>query len=174
MFYQKAVLKLFAIFTGKTVLESLFYKIAGLYTCNFIKKRLLHRSFPVNIAEFLKKTFLNNIHERFLLLFKVYPSISLRQMCPHMKLFMVRILPYSDWIRKDSVKNSIIGHFSGSAWSELLFPYYQITFLPRIFLHLKDWGRYSRKIYFKNIPQVHTKATAIETYFSNAASMGLH
>ena len=102
MFYQKAVLKNFAIFTGKTVLKFLFYKIAGLYTCNFIKKRLLHRSFLVNIAKFLKTTFLNNIHERFLLLFKVYPSISLRQICPNMEFFMVRILPYSDWIRKDT------------------------------------------------------------------------
>ena len=42
MFYPKAVLKNFAIFYRKTlVMESLF-----------IKKRLQHRCFPVNIAKF--------------------------------------------------------------------------------------------------------------------------
>ena len=39
MFFEKAVLKNFAIFTGKTpVLESSFNKIAGLQACNFIKR----------------------------------------------------------------------------------------------------------------------------------------
>ena len=30
-------------------------------SCNFIKKRLWHRSFPVNFANFLKTSFLQNI-----------------------------------------------------------------------------------------------------------------
>ena len=34
------------------VLESLFNKVAGLKFCNFIKKRLQHRYFTVNIAKF--------------------------------------------------------------------------------------------------------------------------
>ena len=40
------------------VLESLFNKAAGLQVCNFIKKRLQHRCFPVIIAEFLRTPFL--------------------------------------------------------------------------------------------------------------------
>ena len=37
---QISVLKNFANFTGKPMLESLFNKVAGLQSCNFIKKRL--------------------------------------------------------------------------------------------------------------------------------------
>ena len=43
------------------VLESLFNKFAGLKTCNFIKKRLQQRCFPVNIAKFLRTPSLNNM-----------------------------------------------------------------------------------------------------------------
>ena len=39
------------------MLESLFNKIAGLKDCNFIKKRIQHRCFPVNIAKFLRTVF---------------------------------------------------------------------------------------------------------------------
>ena len=39
------------------MLESLFNEVAGLKTCNFIKKRHQHRSFPVNIAKFLRTVF---------------------------------------------------------------------------------------------------------------------
>ena len=35
-----------------SVLESLFNKVTGLQACNFTKKRLQHRRFPVNIANF--------------------------------------------------------------------------------------------------------------------------
>ena len=42
------VLKNFSVFTGKHLCWSLF---AGLQGCNFIKKRLQHRRFPVNICE---------------------------------------------------------------------------------------------------------------------------
>ena len=37
-----------------TVLESLFNKAACLQTCSFIKRRLQHGRFPVNIAKFLR------------------------------------------------------------------------------------------------------------------------
>ena len=48
-------LKNSAIFTEKKyVLESLFHKGVGLKACNFIKRRLQHRYFPVNIAKFLR------------------------------------------------------------------------------------------------------------------------
>ena len=33
------------------VLESLFKKVTDLKSCNFIKKRLQYRQFPVNIAK---------------------------------------------------------------------------------------------------------------------------
>ena len=51
------------------MLESLFNKAAGLQTCNFIKKRLQHRCFSMNIAKFLRTTILKNNSERLLLCF---------------------------------------------------------------------------------------------------------
>ena len=39
------------------MLESLFNKVAGAQACNYIKKRLQHRPFPVNIAKFLRTAF---------------------------------------------------------------------------------------------------------------------
>ena len=40
------------------LLEFPFNEVAGLKTCSFIKKRLQHRCFPVNIAKCLKTVFL--------------------------------------------------------------------------------------------------------------------
>ena len=48
MFFKIGVLKNLAIFTGK-----------HLKACNFIKKRLQHKRFPVNIGKFLRATFFN-------------------------------------------------------------------------------------------------------------------
>ena len=48
-------------------MESLFNKAAALQVCNFIKKRLQYRSFPVIIAKFLRIPILKNICERVLL-----------------------------------------------------------------------------------------------------------
>ena len=39
------------------MLESLFNKVAGLKACNFIKKRLKHSCFPVNIEKILRTAF---------------------------------------------------------------------------------------------------------------------
>ena len=47
MFFKIGVLKHFTIFTGKHLSWSL-------KACKYIKKRLQHRCFPVNIAEFLR------------------------------------------------------------------------------------------------------------------------
>ena len=47
---KKAVLKYFAIFTGK------------LQACNFIEKRLQRSCFPLNIAKLLKTPILKNIY----------------------------------------------------------------------------------------------------------------
>ena len=35
-------------------METIFIKAAGLQTCNYIKQRLQHKCFSVNIAEFLR------------------------------------------------------------------------------------------------------------------------
>ena len=70
MFYQKAVLQYFAIFTGNHLCWSIFLiKLQALNACYFIKKRLLHKCFPVNTANFLKTSILKSICERLLLQF---------------------------------------------------------------------------------------------------------
>ena len=57
--------------------------------CNFIKKRLWNRYFPVNIAWFLRTPFLQNTTERLLLILGWH-------------LYSGRIFPHSDWIRRDT------------------------------------------------------------------------
>ena len=52
MFLKVGVLKNFANFTGK--------HLWGPQACNFIKKRLQHRCFPVKLAKFLRTPFLKN------------------------------------------------------------------------------------------------------------------
>ena len=68
VFRKKGFLKKVRKFPGKTpVLESLFNKVPGLRTCNFIKKRLQHWCFHVKFAKFLRTSILKNIFERLLL-----------------------------------------------------------------------------------------------------------
>ena len=68
IFFKIVVLKNFAIFTGKHSYWSFFfYKIAGHQACSFVKKRLQHRCFPVNIATFFRTTSFTE-HLQFLLL----------------------------------------------------------------------------------------------------------
>ena len=68
VFYKKAVLKNFAIFTGKHPRWNLFFnKNAGFLACSFIKKRLEHRWFFSNTEKFLKIPILKNICEQLLL-----------------------------------------------------------------------------------------------------------
>ena len=74
MFYKKAVLKNLATFIGKCLCWSLsFNENAGLQSCNFFKKTLPHRRFPVNIAKFLRKPVLKNICKR---LFERFPTLT--------------------------------------------------------------------------------------------------
>ena len=49
------------------VLESPFIRFAGFKVCNFLKKGLQHRCFPVNIAKFLRTLILMKICELLLL-----------------------------------------------------------------------------------------------------------
>ena len=65
---KKAVLKNFVIFTWKHLCWSLFFnEAAGLYFCNFIRKRLQHRCSTVIIAKVLRIPILKNICKRLLL-----------------------------------------------------------------------------------------------------------
>ena len=55
---KKGVLKSFAKSTGKHLCQSLFFdKVAALMAATLLKKRLLHRCFPVNFAKFLRTPF---------------------------------------------------------------------------------------------------------------------
>ena len=63
-----AVLKNFEIFTGKHPCQSLFSnKVVDLLVGTFLKKRLQHRCFPVNIVKFLRTPILKDIFKRLLL-----------------------------------------------------------------------------------------------------------
>ena len=59
----------------KPVSASLFNKYAGLKACNFIKKRLQHRYFPVKFAKFLRTPFFTEYIRQLLL--KISHELSL-------------------------------------------------------------------------------------------------
>ena len=60
---KKGVLKIFAILQENTCVEVSFEVsfVEVLKACNFIKKRLQHRNFPVKFAKFLRTSILKNI-----------------------------------------------------------------------------------------------------------------
>ena len=52
---------------------TVFIEVRNLKACNFIKKRLQHRCFPVKCAKFLRiPPILKNIYERLLLIFFIF------------------------------------------------------------------------------------------------------
>ena len=55
MFCKKGVLRNFIKFTGKHTCQSLFFN--KVVAAALLKKRLWHRSFPVNFAKFLRTPF---------------------------------------------------------------------------------------------------------------------
>ena len=58
VFYRKAVLRNLAKFTGKHLCKNLFFnKVAALNPSTVLEKRLWHRCFPVNFAQFFKNIF---------------------------------------------------------------------------------------------------------------------
>ena len=58
VFCKKRFLKNITKFHNKALaLESLFNKVASLKVCNFIKNRLHHSCFPLNITKFLRTAF---------------------------------------------------------------------------------------------------------------------
>ena len=56
-FSRKLFLKILEYSQENTCVGGIFNSVAGLKTCNFIKKRLQHRHFPVNIAKFSRTAF---------------------------------------------------------------------------------------------------------------------
>ena len=60
------------IYRKTPVLESLFEKIARLMACNFIKKRLQHRCFPVNMAKIFNSTYFKEYLQLLLDCFLLY------------------------------------------------------------------------------------------------------
>ena len=63
---KKVFLKISPISKETPVLEPLLNKAAGLQVCNFIKKILQHRYFPVKFEKFFITPILKNICERLL------------------------------------------------------------------------------------------------------------
>ena len=84
----------FKNFHKKTpVLEYLFNKVAGLRTCNVIKKRLQIRCFPVKFEKSLKTSILKNIYKRLLLSF-------VQRKCDVEKATFLVMAFYEAWLRK--------------------------------------------------------------------------
>ena len=68
VFCRKGDLRNFEKFKGKHLYQSLFFnKVAGLRPTTLLKKKLLHRFFPVNFSNFLRTPFVTE-HFRWLLL----------------------------------------------------------------------------------------------------------
>ena len=68
VFRKKGVLRNFTKFTGKHLYQSLFFnRVADLGPAALLKKGLLHRCFPVNLAKFLRTPFFRNTSRRLLL-----------------------------------------------------------------------------------------------------------
>ena len=97
--YQKDVLKNFAIFTGKRFGWSLFFNIVeDLQTCNFVKKRLQHRYFSVDIVKFIRTPILKKICEWLHLTRATFRSSSLEplsQTCVHREVHRKAPVPES-------------------------------------------------------------------------------
>ena len=69
-YLKKLFLKISQYSHENICVGSLFNKITGLQGCNFIKKRLQQRCFPVNIAKFFRIAIVKNIWERQELFFR--------------------------------------------------------------------------------------------------------
>ena len=65
LFHKNTILKNFVIFTGKHLCLSFFFN--AMWVCNFIKKRLQHQYFLVNIAKLARTFILKNIYKQILL-----------------------------------------------------------------------------------------------------------
>ena len=89
---KQYVLRNFAKLTGKHLCQSLFFnKVAGLRPATLLKKRLLHRCFPVNFAKFLKIPFSQKTSGRLLLYFEKNTLTYLRKNSRLMSIVIVNL-----------------------------------------------------------------------------------
>ena len=95
---RKGVLKSFAIFTEKLLSWSLFliklqvFRLASLQVYIFIKMRLQHRCFPLNIAKILRTPILKNTCVRLLLcIYQAYLIISLECIAIYLSQTLVKL-----------------------------------------------------------------------------------
>ena len=85
VFCKKGVLTNFVKFTGKDLWQSLcFNKVAGLEAATILKKRLLHRCFPVNFVKFVRTPF-----------YRTPPaSASGKKLQPNLWFIMAKLYPW--------------------------------------------------------------------------------
>ena len=100
VFYKKSCSENVAIFSGKHLRWSLFLTKLQAHACNFIKKRLQHRCFPVNIAKFLREPTLKNICERLLLYFTTVFLLWDQDQILFLTLFFISLLFLSKPVTK--------------------------------------------------------------------------
>ena len=74
---KQVFLKKFLKFTGKHLCQSLFFnKVASLRAATLSKKRLWHRGFPVNFANFLRTSFsIEHLHWLLLLIHLLFSAV---------------------------------------------------------------------------------------------------
>ena len=82
MFCKKGVLKNFVKFTGKHLSQSAFLIMKQAATCNFIKKRLWPRWFPVSFSKFSRKCmFIEHVRWLLLVLFFLFAHKEWKNVC---------------------------------------------------------------------------------------------
>ena len=113
VFCKKGVLRDFTKFTGKHLCQSLFFgKVAG----------LRHRCFTVNFVKFLKTPFyivhlcrLLHVLGNLCLINHLSASHSVKSV----RVFLVRILSYSDWIWRFTLLRTLFTQYQLLPWYEL-------------------------------------------------------
>ena len=118
MFFKKGVLKNFTNFTG-------------LKACNFTKKRLEHRCFPVKIAKFLRTPFFTELLLPWLLLEGVFERTSfvkILQPC-HFNIFEINHRCFRKMFIKKYNEEPRLWKCVSTFWSALLV--YKDLFLGR-------------------------------------------
>ena len=118
--YKKLLLKFHKIHRKFTCPRASFLIKLKAEACNFIKKRLWHKSFPVNIANFLRTLILKNICKQLLLQVDVLVLslwLLLFASCTKMKFSIKDFFSKSEqicrklWIWAHLLKKSLIENF---------------------------------------------------------------
>ena len=98
--------------------DSLFNKVAGFRAYNFIKKRLWHRCFAVNFANFLRTTFLT-VHLRWLLLSKMWLALTIFHLSRVFFYwrFLVNFISTEKWYKKGKYPDGVQFFYSNNSRS---------------------------------------------------------